>query len=864
MNIRAVVRNIRVSPSWQKINRQLLHLETLESREVPSTLPWLGQAIEFDIEKTTSRLVPPQPFFPSGAEHLRIDGSQMSATENTSTDQALVEPQNDGMRWIYGPDDRVRVTPTTSFPWRAVGRVQYMTPQGGMMCSGAMVSAFHFLTAAHCVHPGQPGAPWFTNFIVTPGRDGSALQPYGEARATYLRTYVGWTNGGDSQFDFALITLDRRIGDTTGWLGYEFNNNDSYFTGLNANSAGYPGDLPASPPTERTYQMYRMSGPYSFATTHEVFWNGTLDAMGGQSGSPMWRYDGTNRYINSVLSHGTFDQRYNVSTRITEQKFNDLKKWISEDQSPPSVPSAPASLVATALNASSISLLWTDVSTETGYKIERSLSSSGGWMQISTTGANSTVFTDTGLASGTTYYYRVRAFNAVGDGGYSPIASDRTSDLPSVPSAPASLVATALNASSISLLWTDVSTETGYKIERSLSSSGGWVQISTTGANSTVFTDTGLASGTTYYYRVRAFNAVGDGVYSPIASDRTPEGGITPLPPFFAVGGAPGLVQLRSEKTGTVLFTFAPFGLGYTGEVTVARGDVDNDGHPDLVVAARNGNPHVKVYSGRKLAETFDPSPALMASFFPFAQQYNVGSNVAVADVNGDGWDDLVTGATVGNPHVRIFSGKGLAGGATESAVVSQFFAYGLQFNVGANVSAGDFDKDGFAEVVTAATAGNPHVKIYDGESLTSFGGFPEFALRAQFFPYAVQFNVGAYVSIGDTNGDGFVDLISGATVGSPHVKVYDGQAIAGDGIPDWSAESALLSHFFAYGPWYQGGVRVGAFDFDGDGRAEILTGTAHTTPHVRIVSGGASGVQPTAMFEDMLFSFNGGIFVGG
>jgi hypothetical protein len=376
-----------------------------------------------------------------------------------------------------------------------------------------------------------------------------------------------------------------------------------------------------------------------------------------------------------------------------------------------------------------------------------------------------------------------------------------------------------------------------------------------------------LSPSTTYYYRVRGFNSIGDGGYSPTASATTlpSDGGSNDsLPPFFAVGGSPGLVQLRSEKTGAVLLTFAPFGTGYTGGVTVARGDIDNDGHADLVVGAQNGNPHVKVYSGKKLAESLDSNASLMASFFPFALQFNVGSNVAVADVNGDGWDDVIAGATIGNPHVRVFSGKGLAGGASEGALLTKFFAYALQFNVGVNVTAGDFDQDGYAELVTAASAGNPHVKIYDGETLTTLAGIPESALRKQFFAYALQFNVGAHIAVGDTNGDGFVDLITGASVGSPHVKVYDGRAIAWNSFPDFAAETAVMNQIFAYGAWYQGGVRVGAFDFNADGRADILTGTVTGTALVRIVSGNTSGVQPPAMWEDTLYLFSGAIFVGG
>jgi len=89
-------------------------------------------------------------------------------------------------------------------------------------------------------------------------------------------------------------------------------------------------------------------------------------------------------------------------------------------------PEAPTSLTAIAFSATQINLSWQDISTnETGFKIERSQRSSGGFTQIATVGANVTTCSNTNLRRGTTYYYRVRAYNDGGDSGYS-IASATT------------------------------------------------------------------------------------------------------------------------------------------------------------------------------------------------------------------------------------------------------------------------------------------------------------------------------------------------------------------------------------------------------------------------------------------------------
>jgi predicted phage tail protein len=85
----------------------------------------------------------------------------------------------------------------------------------------------------------------------------------------------------------------------------------------------------------------------------------------------------------------------------------------------------------------------------------------------------------------------------------------------SPPTAPANLSAIPISASQITLTWTDQSTsEADFQIERKTGAGGTYAQIGTVGANVTTYSDSGLAEGTTYFYRVRAFNAAGNSAYS--------------------------------------------------------------------------------------------------------------------------------------------------------------------------------------------------------------------------------------------------------------------------------------------------------------------------------------------------------------
>lgn len=183
---------------------------------------------------------------------------------------------------------------------------------------------------------------------------------------------------------------------------------------------------------------------------------------------------------------------------------------------------APANLTATAISASRIDLTWSDVSGETGYKIERSTDGIN-WIQIATTGANVTSFSNTGLNSATSYSYRVKANNAGGDSAASNVASVTTLTAPTLPSAPTALSAVAAAANRVNLSWTDNSSnENGFQIWRTSNNGRSWTNIANVSANTSSFSDNGVNARKTYSYSVRAFNDAGYSAYSNTATVTTP------------------------------------------------------------------------------------------------------------------------------------------------------------------------------------------------------------------------------------------------------------------------------------------------------------------------------------------------------
>ena len=289
-------------------------------------------------------------------------------------------------------------------------------------------------------------------------------------------------------------------------------------------------------------------------------------------------------------------------------------------------------------------------------------------------------------------------------------------------------------------------------------------------------------------------------------------------------------VRIRSALNGDLRNEFNAYDPKFTGGVRVAQGHIDGDGILDVITGAgAGGGPHIKVFSGESGKE--------IRSFFAYDPLFNGGVNVAAGDVDGDGIDDVITGAGAGGgPHVKVFSGE-------SGKEIHSFFAYDSLFTGGVNVAAGDVDGDGIDDVITGAGAGGgPHVKVFSGESGKEIHSF---------FAYDSLFTGGVNVAAGDVDGDGIDDVITGAGAGGgPHVKVFSGES------------GKEIRSFFAYDPLFTGGVTVATVDSDGNQLFEIVTGAGPGGgPHLKAFSGADSKEVLSLFAYDQAFS--GGIFVG-
>jgi FtsP/CotA-like multicopper oxidase with cupredoxin domain len=273
---------------------------------------------------------------------------------------------------------------------------------------------------------------------------------------------------------------------------------------------------------------------------------------------------------------------------------------------------------------------------------------------------------------------------------------------------------------------------------------------------------------------------------------------IIPEKPVYAVGSRSEF-KVFDGQTNQLLWGADAF-PGSPGGVSVAVGDVNGDGIDDVAVGAgQGGEPRVKVYSGADRTLLFD--------FLAFPRSMRGGVRVALGDVNGDGYEDIIAGAGSGSPEVRIFSGR-------DGSPLGSFLAYTNGPQTGVFVAAADVAGNGRTDIITGPGQGaKPEVRVFDDA----------FQLVSSLMAYDSSFRGGVTVGTGLITGKAFPSIVTGAGQGAlPEVAVFQVDFSNPDNPPPqpvWDTRA----RFLAFEASFRGGVSVSSVQTPfGD---DLLTG---------------------------------------
>jgi hypothetical protein len=247
---------------------------------------------------------------------------------------------------------------------------------------------------------------------------------------------------------------------------------------------------------------------------------------------------------------------------------------------------------------------------------------------------------------------------------------------------------------------------------------------------------------------------------------------------------------------------------------------------------------------------------------------------VAAGDILDNGFADLIVTPDVsGGPRVTIYDGRSMNAqfaqlGLGGNTIANYFAIDDTKFFGGCRPACGDINGDGYDDlVISAGFGGGPRVSVFDGKALSQ--GNTTTHLVPDFFLFEQALRNGAYVAVGDVDGDGKADLIGGGGPGGgPRVLILSGALLTSGSSGSAGALNAPIANYFDGDTNARGGIRVAAKNLDGDSKQDVLTGSgagdgSRVRSHFGIKLSQERDTSSLDLNYDAFPGFNGGIFVG-
>ncbi|TGL50850.1 VCBS repeat-containing protein [Leptospira wolffii] len=365
----------------------------------------------------------------------------------------------------------------------------------------------------------------------------------------------------------------------------------------------------------------------------------------------------------------------------------------------------------------------------------------------------------------------------------------------------------------------------------------------TTGANQVILGEQAMG----YAAAMGDVNGDGYGDLAIGASDYNAQQGRT----YIFHGSSTGFTVSSAASANLILTYPGSNEFGYT----VAIGDVNGDGYDDLATSAY----HVGGYAGLAFVyysagSTGISSTAGTSVAGPSGSNFSAG--IGLGDINGDGYDDLIAGANgySGNfGGVWVFHSSGTTGVTATSYTAANTSIIGEMgpSDFGIRIQTGDVNGDGRYDLIVASpqyTGFFGAVYVFNSPGAT--GITVNAAASATTIIHASVFSgFGAAIAVGDVDGDGYDDMVSGAPTynsGQGRVSLYKSTGTVISSTPTNTVLGEAINQYF--------GTAVSASDTNGDGFVDLIVG-AHTYPDNVTMNGkayifqsaGASGFPATA-----------------
>ncbi len=198
-----------------------------------------------------------------------------------------------------------------------------------------------------------------------------------------------------------------------------------------------------------------------------------------------------------------------------------------------------------------------------------------------------------------------------------------------------------------------------------------------------------------------------------------------------------GLGKINLTKNGKQIYSFFAYDKSFKNALNLATYFKNSDYQLVVVGPRDSGGPQVRL---------FNLDGKLKNSFFAYDKNLRGGVNVALADVDGDGELEIITGPGRGSESlIKVFSLSG--------KLKNSFLAYDKNFKGGVNLATGDFNNDGYSEIITApGQGGGPQIKVFGYKG----------NLQKSFFAYDASYHGGVRVSVSDINEDGYLEILTG------------------------------------------------------------------------------------------------------